>query len=112
MRVLPRALSRRFLRMQRREPSAAPRRILVAQHLLTGDVLMLTPLLAKLREQHAGADIVLTTRRAVAPLYTGRPYGARALVYEPREAATLEALFREPGFDLAFVHRGTRAWVN
>jgi ADP-heptose:LPS heptosyltransferase len=112
MRVLPRALARRFLRMQRRERPGAPRRILIAQHLLTGDVLMLTPLLAKLREQHPGADIVITARRAVASLYSGRPYGARALVYEPRETATLEALFDEPGFDLAFVPGDNRySWL-
>jgi ADP-heptose:LPS heptosyltransferase len=112
LRVLPRALARRFLRMQRRERPVAPRRILIAQHLLTGDVLMLAPLLAKLRERHPGADIVITTRRAVAPLFSGRPYGARALVYEPREAATLEALFDEPGFDLAFVPGDNRySWL-
>jgi ADP-heptose:LPS heptosyltransferase len=112
MRVLPRALARRFLRMQRRERPAAPHRILIAQNLLTGDVLMLTPLLAKLRERHPDADIVMTTRRAVAPLYAGRPYGVRALVYEPREAATLTALFDEPGFDLAFVPGDNRySWL-
>src|SRR6185295_15770858 len=77
-----------------------------------GDVLMLTPLLAKLRERHPDADIVMTTRRAVAPLYAGRPYGVRALVYEPREAATLTALFDEPGFDLAFVPGDNRfSWL-
>jgi len=112
MRVLPRALARRLLRMHRRERPAAPRRILVAQHLLTGDVLMLTPLLAKLRQRHPDADIAITTRRAVAPLFSGRPYGARALVYEPREAATLDALFDEPGFDLAFVPGDNRySWL-
>ena len=112
LRILPRALARRFLRMQRRERPAAPRRILVAQNLLTGDVLMLTPLLAKLRECHPDADIVITTRRAVAPLYAGRPYGVRALVYEPREAATLAALFDEPGFDLAFIPGDNRySWL-
>ena len=112
MRVLPRALARRFLRMQRRERPAAPRRILIAHHLLAGDVLMLTPLLAKLRERHADADIVITVRRSVAPLFSGRPYGARALVYEPRESATLDALFDEPGFDLAFVPGDNRySWL-
>ena len=112
MRVLPRALARRFLRMQRRERPAAPRRILIAHHLLAGDVLMLTPLVAKLRERHADADIVITARRAVAPLFSGRPYGARALVYEPRESATLDALFEEPGFDLAFVPGDNRySWL-
>jgi ADP-heptose:LPS heptosyltransferase len=112
LRVLPRALARRFLRMQRRERPAAPRRILVAHHLLAGDALMLTPLLAKLRERHPDADIAMTVRRAVAPLYSGRPYGVRALVYEPREAATLDALFDEPGFDLAFVPGDNRySWL-
>ena len=112
MRVLPRAFARRFLRMQRRERPAAPRRVLVAHHLLAGDVLMLTPLLAKLRERHPDADIVVTARRSVAPLFSGRPYGARALVYEPREPATLDALFEEPGFDLAFVPGDNRySWL-
>jgi ADP-heptose:LPS heptosyltransferase len=109
---VPRALARRFLRMQRRERPSAPRRILVAQHLLAGDVLMLTPLLAKLRNRHPDADIVITARRSVAPLFSGRPYGARALVYEPREAGTLNALFEEPGFDLALVPGDNRySWL-
>jgi ADP-heptose:LPS heptosyltransferase len=111
MRVLPRAIARRFL-SKRRERPAAPRRILIAQHLLAGDVLMLAPLIAKLRARHADADIVITVRRAVAPLFSGRPYGVRALVYEPREHATLDALFDEPGFDIAFVPGDNRySWL-
>ena len=112
LRTLPRTLARRFLRMQRRERPVAPLRILVAQHLLTGDVLMLAPLLAKLRQRNPDADIAITARRAVAPLFSAQPYGARALVYEPREPATLEALFDEPGFDLALVPGDNRyAWL-
>ena len=110
--MLPRALAQRFLRLQRRVRPAAPRRILVAHHLLAGDVLMLTPLLAKLRERYADADIAIAARRSVAPLYSGRPYGVRALVYEPREPATLDAFFDEPGFDLAFVPGDNRySWL-
>lgn len=112
MRVLPRALARRFLRMQRRERPDAPRRILIAQHLLTGDVLMLAALLAKLRARHPDADIAITARRAAAPLFSGRPYGVRVLTYEPREPATLTALFDEPGFDLAIVPGDNRySWL-
>lgn len=112
LKVLPRALARRFLRLQKRARPAAPQRILVAHHLLAGDVLMLTPLLAKLRERHAGADIAMAVRRAVAPLYSGHPYGVRPLVYEPREAATLAAVFDEPGFDLALVPGDNRySWL-
>lgn len=112
LRILPRALAQRFLRLQRRARPAAPRRILVAHHLLAGDVLMLTPLLAKLRERHPDADIALAVRRGVAPLYSGRPYGVRPLIYEPREPATLDAFFDEPGFDLAFVPGDNRySWL-
>jgi ADP-heptose:LPS heptosyltransferase len=110
--VLPRALARRFLRLQRRDRPLAPRRILVAHHLLAGDVLMLTPLLAKLREQYPDAEIVLAARRAIAALYAGRPYGVRTLIYEPREAATLDAFFDEPGFDVAYVPGDNRySWL-
>ncbi len=73
MRVLPRALAHRFLSAQRRERPLAPGRILVAHRLLAGDVLMLTPLLAKLRERRPDADIALAVRRALAPLYAGGP---------------------------------------
>jgi len=112
LRVLPRALAHRFIAFRRRERPIAPRRILVAQHLLTGDVLMLTPLLAKLREQHPGADVALAVRRSMAPLYAGRPYGARALVYEPRDAASLDAFFDGAGFDLALVPGDNRySWL-
>jgi ADP-heptose:LPS heptosyltransferase len=112
LRVLPRALGRRFLGMRRRERPPAPRRILVAHHLLTGDVLMLTPLLAKLRERYPDADVALAVRRSVAPLYAGRPYGARALVYEPSDVASLDAFFDGPGFDLAIVPGDNRySWL-
>lgn len=112
MRVLPRALARRFLAIRRRQCPATPRRILVAHHLLAGDALMLTPLLAKLRERHPGADVVLAVRRSIAPLYASRPYGTRALVYEPHDAASLDAFFDPPGFDLAIVPGDNRySWL-
>ena len=112
LRVLPRALTRRFLRLRRRQRPAAPRRILIAHHLLLGDTLMLTALLAKLREQHPQASIVMTVRRAFAPLYATRPYGVEPLVFEPREATTLDPLFASEGFDLAYVPGDNRhAWL-
>ena len=112
LRILPRAIANRFMHLHLRERPEAPRRILVAQHLLAGDVLMLTPLLAKLRERYPEAEIVLAARRAVVPLYSGRPYGVRALAYEPRVAATLDALFDGQGFDLALVPGDNRySWL-
>lgn len=112
LRVLPRALARRFLAMRGRQRPANPRRILVAHHLRAGDTLMLTPLLAKLRARHPDADIDLAVRSALAPLYAGRPYGVRALAYDPHDAASLDAFFDGAGYDLAFVPGDNRySWL-
>jgi ADP-heptose:LPS heptosyltransferase len=93
----------------RREPDD-PRRILVAHHLLLGDTLMLTPLLAKLRERYPGAHVAMTVAEAAAPLYATRPYGVHALPWNP--AALPPALFREAPFDLALVPGDNRyAWL-
>lgn len=107
VRVVARALARRGAS---RTPPQAPRRILIAHHLLLGDTLMLTPLVKKLRERHPGADIAMTVPRAYAQLYAGRPYGLRALPFDPRGPMT--SLFDEPPFDLAFVPGDNRyAWL-
>lgn len=112
LRILPRALARRFLRVQRRQRPVSPRSILIAHHLLLGDTLMLTPLLAKLRERHPDARIVLAVPRAIAPLYVGRPYGVEPAVFEPREPASLDAFLSSGGFDLAFVPGDNRhSWL-
>ena len=93
-----------------RERPADPARILVAHHLLLGDTLMLTPLLAKLRARYPGADIVMTVAEPIAPLYATRPYGVRAIGWSPRTTAA--SLFREAPFDLALVPGDNRfAWL-
>jgi ADP-heptose:LPS heptosyltransferase len=108
-----RALSvARALALRRRERTAPrdPRRILVAHHLLLGDTLMLTPLLKKLRIAHPHADIAMTAARAIAPLYATRPYGVRALPFDPRSPAS--ALYAEAPFDVAYVPGDNRyAWL-
>lgn len=96
----------------RRKAPANPRRILIAHHLLLGDTLMLTPLLAKLRAQHPNAEIVMTTPKAIAPLYEKRPYGVRTIPYDPRDPATFKMLHSLHGFDLAIVPGDNRhAWL-
>lgn len=95
----------------RRAPEK-PRRILIAHHLLLGDTLMLTPLLAKLRQNHPDAEIVMATPKAIAPLYIRRPYGVEALPYDPRDIDTLHALRSRRGFDLALVPGDNRfSWL-
>ncbi|HLQ24563.1 MAG TPA: glycosyltransferase family 9 protein [Acidiferrobacterales bacterium] len=73
---------------------------------------MLTPLLAKLREQYPGAYIAMTTPKAIAPLYQYRPYGVDAIPYDPKDIRTLLALIKQSGFDLAIVPGDNRpSWL-
>jgi ADP-heptose:LPS heptosyltransferase len=108
-RVVSRALLRR-ISQPRRSPSE-PRRILIAHHLLLGDTLMLTPLIAKLRGRYPAADIVLALPQAYQALYGKAPYGVRAVGWDPREPAA-SGLWAEPGFDLAYVPGDNRfSWL-
>jgi ADP-heptose:LPS heptosyltransferase len=110
--VLARAVAWRLASLGRRKPIAAPRRILIAHHLLLGDTLMLTPLLAKLRERFPEAEIVMTVASGIAPLYATRPYGVRVTAYNPHDSATLRPLFSEAGFDIAIVPGDNRySWL-
>ena len=74
-----RGCSRRAARRGAARCRRAPQRILIAHHLLLGDTIMLTPLLAKCRARWPDADIVMTCPVPFAPLYSGRPYGVRAV---------------------------------
>jgi ADP-heptose:LPS heptosyltransferase len=110
-RVLAHALGLRLVRGPRHRPGTV-RRVLIAHHLLAGDTFMLTPLLAKLREQYPQAAIVMTMQPALVPLYAGRPYGVEAVPFDPRDPVTLKDLLGESGFDLALVPGDNRySWL-
>jgi ADP-heptose:LPS heptosyltransferase len=95
-----------------RQPPKRVRRILVVQHLLLGDTLMLTPLLKKARERFPDAEIMMALPRAYAPLYAARPYGVRPLAFDARSLADHRALSRHAGFDLALVPGDNRwSWL-
>ncbi|MCX7961217.1 MAG: glycosyltransferase family 9 protein [Burkholderiales bacterium] len=86
--------------------------MLVAHNLLLGDTLMLTPLLAKLRERYPAARIAMTVKPPIALLYAGRPFGVEAIAVDLREPRTLDPLFQDDGFDLAFVPGDNRySWL-
>jgi len=96
----------------RRTPSGVPRRILVAHNLLLGDTIMLAPLLKKLRARFPEAQIVMTCKPTLVPLFAKRPYGVRAMPFDPRDVSTFWALFRERGFDLAYLPADNRfGWL-
>ena len=96
----------------RRNAQPTPRRILVLHHLLLGDTLMVTGLIAKLRACHPDSEIVMTVPRAYAPLYAGRPYGVIAHPFDARDVGTLWPLLRGPRFDLAVLPADNRwSWL-
>jgi ADP-heptose:LPS heptosyltransferase len=95
-----------------RRPPVTPRRILVAHNLLLGDTIMLAPLLKKLRARFPDARIVMTCKPALVPLFVNRPYGVRAMPFDPRDMESFLALFRERGFDLALLPADNRfSWL-
>lgn len=96
----------------RRRPVEHPRRILVLHHLLLGDTLMVTPLLAKLRERHPAARIEMTVRPGLVPLYAGRPYGVVALPFDGRDLRHLRPLLHGARVDLALLPADNRwSWL-
>ena len=110
-RVVAHALAARLAGGPRVRPGTV-RRVLVAHHLLAGDTLMLAPLLAKLRERYPDAELSMTMRRSLVPLFAGLPYGARALAFDPRDGGALTELLEEGGYDLALVPGDNRyAWL-
>ncbi len=95
----------------RRRPQS-PRRILVLHHLLLGDTLMVTGLIAKLRAQHPDARIEMTVAPAFAPLYERRPYGVIAHPFDPRDLGALRPLLSAPRIDLAILPADNRwSWL-
>lgn len=110
--VVSRAILRRLAAPGAAAAPADPRRVLVAHHLLLGDTIMLSPLLAKLRANHPRAEIAMTVPPATVPLYASRPWGVRALAFSPRDPTTVQALLEEDPFDLAVVPGDNRhAWL-
>src|SRR4051812_34330109 len=90
----------------------APARILVLHHLLLGDTLMLTALLAKLRARYPQAEITMTVARPFCALYEARPYGVTVVPFDPRDFATFRSLFALPRFDLAILPADNRwSWL-
>lgn len=95
-----------------RRPPTHPRHILVLHHLLLGDTLMLTPLLAKLRARYPHATLRMACPRAFVPLYAGQPYGVQAQFFDPRDVRTLLPFLRLPRPDLVLLPADNRySWL-
>lgn len=104
-----------LLKSSKRRPYIAShsyRRILVAHHLLLGDTLLLTPMLAKLRNRYPEAEIWMTVAPPFSSLYDQRPYGVKVLPFSPTDLNSLRSWLNVGGFDVAFVPGDPRyAWL-
>ncbi|MGN6667098.1 MAG: glycosyltransferase family 9 protein [Trinickia sp.] len=110
LQIFARAVPLLALKPLRRKPRQ-PQRILIAHHLQLGDTLLLTPLLAKLREQYPEAKIVLTCPKAIVPLYSGRPFGVDALPLDFHHPELVREVLRSGPYDLGIVAGDNRhAW--
>lgn len=95
-----------------RPADSSVRRILVAHYLLLGDTILLAPLLAKLAREYPAAERLVLARPAVAALFAGRPWGFRAIAYDPRDFSTFRELSGQGPYDLAYVIGDNRyAWL-
>lgn len=98
--------------LARRRPPARVERVLIVQHLLLGDTIMLTPLIKKARQRYPAAEIFMTCPTAYASIYEGRPYGVTVLPFDSRSLADHRALRKHRGFDLALVPGDNRwSWL-
>ncbi len=112
VRVVARALYSRYTTFKHRVRTQNPKRILIASHLRLGDAILMTALLAKVREHYPNAEIVLITSIAMAPIYSKRPYDVTVWPYHPRHFQTAAKMFEKDGFDLAIVPGNNRyGWL-
>lgn len=111
LRIYARALAHRAGGARRRRV-ARPRRFLIAHHLLLGDTILLTATVAKVRAQVPDAEIVHVMPHGHLGLFEGRPYGAHALGWNPRDPRSLDPLFAQEPFDVALVAGDSRySWL-
>lgn len=86
-----------------RQFPADPRKILILHSLLLGDTLLLTPLLAKLREQYPSTDIKLTIPNPLFALYETHPYGVKPIPFHPKRTKDILNILRSGPYDLVII---------
>ncbi|MGY6277705.1 glycosyltransferase family 9 protein [Methylomonas sp. MgM2] len=89
---------------QKRKRPERPKRFLIAHHLLLGDTLMLTPMLAYLRNDFPDAVIYFLVSEQYLCLYEKSPYEVRAIGYNPKNARSYFRLRKLiQSVDVAFI---------
>ena len=80
-----------------------PKKILILHSLLLGDTILLTPLLAKLREQHPKAEITLTVPTPLLELYETNPYGVTSIPFHTKKSVHILHILKSGPYDLVII---------
>lgn len=88
------------------------KKILVCHQLLIGDTIMLSPLFAKLRDQHPKAEIFMAGPKGYLPLFSTNPWGVKAISLDPRDPRSIRKLCHTGNYDLALIPGDNRySWL-
>jgi ADP-heptose:LPS heptosyltransferase len=111
MRIFARAIPKLILKPLRIQP-VEPARILLVHHMLLGDGLLLTALIAKVRQRYPHASLVLACPKALAPLYARGPFDVTALAFDPRDSESVRRVLHSGPYDLGIVAGDNRySWL-
>ena len=97
-----------FWKIKKREP----KKILIAHDLLLGDTLLLAPLMKRIHEKYPEAQKFMLSKSLFVPLLKNKPYGFKALSFNPKSFLDIWGMFSLGPYDLTFVAGDNRySWL-
>ena len=97
-----------FWKIKKREP----KKILIAYDLLLGDTLLLAPLMKRIHEKYPEAQKFMLSKSLFVPLLKNKPYGFKALSFNPKSFLDIWGMFSLGPYDLTFVAGDNRySWL-
>ena len=79
------------------------KKILIAHDLLLGDTLLLAPLMKRIHEKYPDAKKFILAKPGFIPLFSNKPYGFRALSFNPKSFLDLWKIFCIGPYDLTYI---------
>ena len=80
-----------------------PKKILIAHDLLLGDTLLLTPLMKRIHEKYPNAKKFILAKPGFIPLFSKKPYGFKALSFNPRKFLDIWKILCTGPYDLTYI---------
>jgi ADP-heptose:LPS heptosyltransferase len=97
-----------FWKIKKREP----KKILIAHDLLLGDTLLLAPLMKRIHEKYPEAQKFMLSKPLFVPLFKNKPYGFKALSFNPKSFLDIWRIFCCGPYDLTYIAGDNRySWL-